>query len=239
MKKRIGYNRKKVSAEKRKVILEPESPFAYREAYKAMRTNFKFLTDINGRKKIIVTSALQKEGKTSVSINLAATLAENGEKVILIDCDLRNPTVYRYLMVRADTEFGLTSILTSEDIAEKFRIYKHPKLQFSYILVGTIPPNPAELLGSDRMKKLLETLSRSYDYIICDCPPVGVVTDAALLSRSCDGVLMVVRQNYASREQVRMAKQKLDAVQANIMGIVMNQYELNKEKHGKNMEYYY
>ncbi len=91
--------------------------------------------------------------------------------------------------------------------------------------------NPAELLGSDRMKKLLETLSRSYDYIICDCSPVGMVTDAALLSSSCDGVLMVVRQNYSSCEQVRMAKQKLDAVQANIMGIVMKQYEMNKGKH--------
>ena len=108
-------------------------------------------------------------------------------------------------------------------------ILSHPKLRCDIILAGTIPPNPVELLSSDQMEQLLDQLSERYDYIICDTPPVGVVTDAVALSRFCDGVILVVRQNMATREQVWKAKQNLETVQANVIGTILSCYDISSD----------
>lgn len=217
-------------------LLTPESPFAYAEAYKTLRTNLSFASFSKQYKKIIITSAIPNEGKSTVAMNLGITLAESGAKVLLIDCDLRNPTLRRLLRVRSEYKKGLTSLLAGQAHPNDF-IIKHPKIGCDVLLAGTIPPNPVELLTSPQMGALLEKFSAEYDYIICDTPPVSVVTDAAALSRYCDGVIMVVRQNASTREQVHIAKRNLEAVQANIIGAIMSHYDMSQDTHASNSYY--
>ncbi|WP_230399494.1 CpsD/CapB family tyrosine-protein kinase [Novisyntrophococcus fermenticellae] len=233
LQKRKGYE------DIRPEILGGDSPFVYKEAYKKLRTNINFLSVNSSYKKIIITSAIPNEGKSSVAINLAATLAEKGEKVLLLDCDLRKPSIGQYIGNRKDWKTSLTDLLMGEVLPEKISIYRHPELNFSYIPCGHIPPNPAELLGSVRMKELLQSFGKMFDYVICDTPPVSVVTDAALLSSYCDGVLMVIRQKYTSKEQVRAAKQNLDAVHADIIGGVLNRYDIKGDIRDKSGRYGY
>lgn len=209
-------------------LLTDSAPFAYAEAYKTLRTNLSFASISKQYKSIIVTSAIPHEGKSTVAVNLATTLAESGAKVLLMDCDLRNPTLRRLLKVRHDYKEGMTSLLTGRASLSDC-IFKHAKIQCDILLAGAIPPNPAELLSSPQMKKLLEQLSGHYDYIICDTPPVSVVTDAAALSRFCDGVILVVRQKKSTRDQVWAAKRNLEAVQANIMGTVLSCYDMSDD----------
>jgi len=195
-------------------------PFAYAEAYKTLCTNLSFVSASRHCKKIIITSAISNEGKSTVAVNLAAALAESGARVLLIDCDLRNPTPER-LLLQTDSRKGLTSLLTGmQDAADC--IVRHPKLNFDILPAGVIPPNPVELLSSQRMNTLLNRMNRYYDYIICDTPPVNAVTDTAALSRFCDGVILVVRQKLSTRTQAQAARQKLEAVQANILGTILS-----------------
>lgn len=209
-------------------LFASSAPFAYAEAYKTLRTNLSFASISKQYKKIIVTSAIPNEGKSTVATNLAMTLAESDANVLLIDCDLRNPTLRRLLRVRAEYKMGLTSLLTGESSLEKC-IFRHPKMNCDVLLAGTTPPNPVELLSSPQMKTLLDRLSERYDYIICDTPPVSIVTDAAALSRYCDGVILVVRQKLSTRDQVWTAKRNLDAVQANIIGTVLSCYDMSSD----------
>lgn len=208
-------------------LLTNNAPFAYAEAYKTLRTNLSFASISKQYKKIIITSAIPNEGKSTVAVNLAITLAESDARVLLIDCDLRNPTLRRLLRARPDYKDGLTSLLTNKAAEEC--IFRHPKMNCDVLLAGTTPPNPAELLSSPQMKQMLDRLSEQYDYIICDTPPVSVVTDAAALSRFCDGVILVVRQKVSTRDQVWAAKRNLDAVQANVIGTILSCYDMSND----------
>lgn len=221
-------------------LLSAASPFAYAEAYKTLRTNLSFASISKQYKKIILTSAIPNEGKSTVAVNLAITLAEAGARVLVVDCDLRNPTLHRLLRVKNGTAGNLTALLTGMLQLQEC-VFHHPKFNCDFITAGVVPPNPAELLGSERMAQLLEELSWQYDYVICDTPPVSVVTDAAALSRFCDGVILVVRQNMSTKDQVRTAKRNLEAVQANIIGTILSCYDLSadsKESTGKYNGYY-
>lgn len=209
-------------------LLTNNPPFAYAEAYKTLRTNLSFASISKQYKKIIVTSAIPNEGKSTVAANLAMTLAESDAKVLLIDCDLRNPTLRRLLRMRPEYSEGLTALLTGTATLEECLV-KHPKMKCDVLLVGAVPPNPVELLTSPQMKDLLDRLGEQYDYIICDTPPVSIVTDAAALSRFCDGVILVVRQKASTREQVWAAKRNLDAVQANILGTILSCYDMSDD----------
>lgn len=217
-------------------LLTNSAPFAYREAYKTLRTNLSFASISKKYKKLIITSAIPNEGKSTVAVNLAFTLAESDAKVLLIDCDLRNPTLRRLLKVRPDYKEGLTSLLAGTAALNEC-IFKYPKMNCDVLLAGIKAPNPVELLSSPQMNELLERLSDHYDYIICDTPPVSVVTDAAALSRFCDGVILVVRQKTSTRDQVHAAKRNLDAVQANLIGSIMTFY--NKTNDPSAMHPYY
>lgn len=210
------------------VLLTSDSPFAYTEAYKSLRTNMNFVT-MNGKyKKIVVTSSIPDEGKSSISINLATTLAQKGAKVILIDCDMRSPSIHKYLSIKQKFDKGLSNLLAGAVSIEDCMI-QDPASNFAVIPSGEIPPNPSELLESPNMKRLLDVLTERFDYVICDTPPATVVTDSAIVSRYCDGVLLVIRQKFATREQVRKAKQNLDAVGANIIGAILDRYDARED----------
>ena len=217
------------------VLVNKNTPFQYQEAYKSLRTNLKFLSMGQSCKKIVLTSAIPGEGKSSVAINLAVSLAEAGNRVILVDCDLRKPVLHRYLKIDNTAYKGLTNALSGGSLAES--IINIKALGLHVMVADAIPPNPAELLGSSRMKRLIEELDNHYEYIIFDTPPVSVVTDAAVLSQYTDGVILVVRQNYSTFEEVNVAKKNLGAVKANILGAVLN--DLNMKSVDKKSGYYY
>ncbi len=217
----------------KQMILSQDSPFAYAEAYKLLRTNLNFVAStINGCKKIVVTSAMPNEGKSVLSINLAVTLSELGYKVLLIDCDLRNPSIHRYLRVKESYLQGLSTVLSGQaELGDC--IYLHPTYKFNFIVSGAVPPNPNELLCSAKMSMMLEALAESFDYIICDAPPAGIVSDALVLSRITDGVILSIKQGETKRNQVKAVKQALNDVNANIMGAVLTQCNVKdiKEKY--------
>lgn len=216
-------------------IVSSDAPFEYVEAYKTLRTNFHFVTMNGENRKIVVTSTLQDEGKSSVAINLAISLAEAGKKVLLIDADMRNPSLHRYLQLKKDHATGLSNLLTG--ILKMEDCLMETSRGFDIIPGGPVPPNPVELISSPAMGNLLKVAEEQYDYIICDAPPVGVITDAAALSPMCDGVLFVIRQKMANKVQVRAALQGLKTVNAKILGTVLNQYDISKDD-GKGYGYY-
>ena len=223
--------KKRLVAEKdisRLEIVSAGSPFAYAEAYRSLRTNLNFVTHLKKYRKLLLTSSLPNEGKSSVAINLAYILAENGYRVILIDCDLRNPMLHKYLRAQRYRMTGLSTVLSGTCTVEE-AIARFSDLKFHLMTAGPIPPNPAELLASEDMGDLLDALAVKYDYVICDTPPVSLVTDAVVLSQHCDGTLLIVRQNYASFDEVKKTKRSLKNVNADIIGCVLNQYDISAD----------
>ena len=199
-------------------------PFEFAEAYKALRTNFNFAVHNGQDRKILITSAIPNEGKSSVAINLALSLVQSGKRVLLVDADLRNPSLHRYLNVKRDAERGLSVALMGNVTMEDSII--ETVLGMDVIPGGPIPPNPAELVGSKTMGELLDAALENYDYVICDAPPVGLVTDAAALSALCDGVLFVVRQKETKKNMVYSAVHRLKSVDAKILGVILNHYDM-------------
>ena len=206
-------------------LVSENTSFAYQEAFKSLRTNLQFLSMEKQIKKILITSAIPGENKTSTAINLAVTLADAGNSVLLIDCDLRKPAVHKYLHIDKSSNKGLARALSSRQL--KDAIIPCKDIGIHVIISDMIPPNPAELLGSAKMGALLSALESHYNYIILDTPPVSVVTDAAVLSQFADGVILAVRQNFATVDQIQRAKKNLEAVNANILGAVLTDFNMN------------
>ena len=206
-------------------LITGDAPFEFSEAYKALRTNFNFVSRNGENRKILITSTIPNEGKTSVAINLAISLVQIGKRVLLVDADLRNPSLHIYLNLKRDRERGLSSVLVGgmpweEAIVETLH-------GFDVIHGGPIPPNPVELVASGDMRTLLDAALEQYDYVICDAPPVGIVTDAAALSTLCDGVLFVVRQKMGKKNQIMSAVHKLQSVNAKLLGVILNHYDMS------------
>lgn len=218
-------------------LIVDDAPFEYIEAFKELRTNLHFVASQNKEEgkcwKIIVTSSVPGEGKSTTAINIALSLAQGRNKVLLVDADMRNPVLRNYLRLKQENETGLSALLNND---VKFSdCLVRTNYGVDVIANGPTPPNPAELIKSDAMYSLLKGAESHYDYIIFDTPPVGVITDAAALSPLCDGVLYVVRHSYANKKQVHSAIKKLQMVDAKILGAVMTQYELPKQtgKYGR------
>ena len=204
----------------RKHILSEKSGFYLQEAYRALRTNMNFaLADTEGCKVAMVTSALQSEGKSLTALNLAIALGQTDQKVLLIDCDLRRPRLARLMNINAPA--GLSNLLIDFSLLD-VSIVNSAEHGIDMILAGDIPPNPAELLSSGRMQKLLSMLKEQYDYVIIDSPPVDLVADAVALSSLCDGVLFVVRANQSERGAVIHGMEQLEYAGANVIGFVFN-----------------
>ena len=204
----------------RKHILSKKSGFYLQEAYRALRTNVNFaLADKEGAKVVMVTSALQSEGKSLTALNLAIALGQMDQKVLLVDCDLRRPRMARLLNINAPA--GLSNLLMDFSLLD-VAVTSSEEHGIDLILAGDIPPNPAELLSSGRMQKLLDRMREQYDYILLDSPPVDLVVDAVALSTKCDGVLFVVRADQSERGAVIHGMDQLQYAGANVLGFVFN-----------------
>ena len=221
-------------------ILGNKTPFPVREAYKAARTNIMFSLPQPGCKTVLFTSSAAAEGKTTVCLNSAITFAQTGAKVMVIDGDLRRPRVHK--MLRENNVPGLTNLLGNFCSLENV-IRTTPVENLHFISAGSIPPNPAELLGSEGMRQLLEVLQEQYDYVFTDTPPIGVVTDALSISNIVSGVVMVVRQNSTNHDALQHAVESLEFAKAKILGFVLNDVTssngLSSSFFGKKGAYYY
>lgn len=211
------------------MITDARSPIA--ESYRHLRTSLLLSSAGQPPKTILVTSSQPSEGKTTTAINTAFMLAQTGAEVLIIDCDLRRPRLQAHF--GAPNSKGLTNLLSGEsDVDNLVQVYaQQPNLKF--LTSGPVPPNPAELLGSDEMRKLLNTLSERFTHVVIDSPPAISFTDASILSTMVDGVVLVVHGGRSSRAVVRRAKQQLLDVGAHIFGVVLNNVKLETQ------DYYY
>lgn len=219
-------------------LIGGEIPFTALESYKLLRTKLQFsFAEGDGCRVIGVTSALSGEGKSLTSINLAYSLSELGKRVILIDADMRRPTLAKKLSIKSEP--GLSSCLTGQrdlnNLLQNCGIAGNEKA-FRVIAAGQNPPNPVELLSSNRMDVMLETLRKHYDYIILDMPPVTEVSDVLAVANKLDGVLLVVRHNMCNRTVLNSTVRQLAFVNAKVLGVVYN--GVNEEVDGYFKKYY-
>ena len=207
-------------------LLTVNDNFFIREAYKSLRTNVMFaITSEVESRVIMMSSAMPGEGKSTTAANLAISLAEAGQKTLLIDCDMRKPRISRLMNLRSKK--GLSDTLFQEK-EEKIPLARIKDLELYVLTAGSIPPNPSELLGSNRMKNLLERMRREFAYIILDTPPINVVTDAVALSPYTDGTLLVVRSAVTEHNAVGHAVEQLKRANAKLLGFVLNDVERKK-----------
>ena len=209
--------------QERKNLINSQSDFYILEAYKSLRTNVMFsLTGDEKSKVILLTSSMQGEGKSTTAVNLAISFALDGKKVLLIDCDMRRPKLARLLGLRYN--IGLSNVLIRPDLLSSAFVGTFEK-NMQVLLAGDVPPNPSELLGSSRMRELLEVLKDQFDYILLDTPPVNVVTDAMVLCPLTDGVLFVVRSGLAERGAVMRAVDQIGRTNTKLLGFILNGVE--------------
>lgn len=238
-----GYGSKRRGTTKKTTAGHAQAPvlfggnisFAASEAYKLLRTKLQFsFADESSSRVIGFSSALSGEGKSLSAINLAYTMSQLDKKVILIDCDMRRPTLAEKLGIRKLP--GLSGYLTGQHTLEEMIQncnLKNEETAFQVIAAGQNPPNPIELLSSERMIRFLKHLREKYDYIILDLPPVGEVSDAMAVAKETDGMLLVVRQNYCDRVVLKEAVRQFDFIDAKILGVVYNCTTESSGRYGK------
>jgi capsular exopolysaccharide synthesis family protein len=213
---------------------DPKSPIS--EAYRTIRTNIEFSNLDQEVKTIVVTSSQQNEGKSTVIANLGVSFAGMEDKrVLVVEGDLRNPTVHR--MFNVSNSHGITEILTNQKSFDEC-VHKTDVKGLDVLSCGKIPPNPSEMLGSRKMKTFMESLRDYYDYIFIDAPPIGIITDAGIISTYADGTILVVASKEVDIDMVKIAKERLEKVNANLLGVVLNKFEDSNKSYGY-YNYYY
>jgi len=228
----LKFNKKeknKVSNKKSLItFLNSRSPIS--EQYKTIRTNIQFSSDL-GIRSIVVTSSAPGEGKSTTVANLAIVFAQQGKKTLLIDADMRKPTIhYKFNL---ENHKGLTNVLTKRnDLEDCFQESVIENL--SVLTTGPIPPNPAELLGSKIMDDVLGEALEQFDMILIDTPPVLAVTDAQILANRCDGTILVVKSGETQIDAAKKAKELLLSANGKLLGTVLNQKKVNQSHY-----YYY
>ncbi|UOQ87022.1 CpsD/CapB family tyrosine-protein kinase [Gracilibacillus salinarum] len=203
--------------------MNPRSPIS--EQYKTIRTNLQFSSVDGDLQTMLVTSSGPSEGKSSTTANLAIVFAQQGKKVLLIDADMRKPTLH--YTFRMDNRRGLSSVLVGESTLLE-SISNCDVAGLDLLSCGPIPPNPSELLGSKAMEKMIVAAKEEYDVILFDTPPVLAVTDAQILANICDGAVMVVRSNQTENDAAIKAKELLEVGNAKLLGVVLNDREQKK-----------
>lgn len=202
------------------VQVDPRSQRA--EAFRSVRTNLQFIDVANPPKSIVVTSSVPGEGKSTMTANLALSLAETGMRVVVIEGDLRRPRLLDYLGFEGSV--GLTDVLIGRMQAQDV-LQRVGRTSLSVMGAGPIPPNPSELLGSANMERLIKHLEHEFDYVLIDAPPLLPVTDAAVLSTIVDGALVVVGAGIVARDQLRHALESLETVNGVVLGLVLNRVQ--------------
>ena len=211
-------------------IVEKKPKSVASEAYRSLRTNIQYSSFDNKYQTLVVTSANPGEGKTTVAGNLALALAQGESKVLLVDCDMRRPSIHKTFKI--SNTYGISDLLVGnkklESVANKYND------NLSIVPAGKIPPNPAEMLASKAMTAFLEEMKNYFDYIVLDTPPLRAVTDAQVLSTKVDGSLIVVRAGVTKKDAVHNAVSIINKVNGTIIGTVLNGADNSKDKY-----YYY
>lgn len=220
------------------LLLDLDQRSALAEAYRHLRTSVLLSAAGRAPRTLVVTSCVPSEGKTTTSINLAVTLAQTGARVLVIDGDMRRPSVHRAFGL--ENKRGLSNILSSQmSEAEMLALVQKEKDSGLYILTsGMVPPNPAELIGSDQMRNVLIELGKTFDHIVIDSPPVASFTDGILLASNADGVILVIHASECSRKVVQRARQSLLDVGAKVLGVVLNRVNLRSPDYYYSYQYY-
>ncbi|WP_303211274.1 CpsD/CapB family tyrosine-protein kinase [uncultured Clostridium sp.] len=196
------------------------------ESYRSLRTNIQYSSIDKQVKTLVVTSSNAGEGKSTVSGNLAYTFFQSGKRVLIIDCDLRKPSLHRKFNV--SNEVGLTDVLVGT--SELNKVMKKIDDNLYLLTTGTLPPNPAEIIGSNTMENFLDECKINFDYIILDTPPILPVTDSKLLAIKADATVLVVRSEISKSKHVSQAFKELEKVNANVIGTILNDVEMHSEK---------
>lgn len=221
-----------MTPEEGRKFIGPNLNFAASEAYKRLRTNISFsLPDRNKCKIIGVTSALKGEGKSTTSLNIAYAFSQTGQKVLLMECDLRLPNIAKRLAIHSKP--GISNLLAGQcsgnDVLQRSKILE----KVHVIVSGDIPPNPAELLASEQMKQTMDALAQVFDVIIVDLPPITVVSDAAIASNLVDGMVVVTRKDYCDKRAIADAVGQLRFANAKILGFVFTGADPEKKRYKK------
>lgn len=210
-----------------KFILDnPKSQIS--EAFRTLRTNIQFLDIDRDLKSVVITSSIPEEGKSTIAVNIAISMAQLDKKILLIDCDLRKPVLHKYFNL--NNRQGLTNILAKKEDFKSNIISVNEIVGLDILPSGPVPPNPSELLSSKSMEKFLDSIDKDYDLIIIDSPPVGVVSDSTILSTLVDGTILVVSAGTTDRIQVIRSKEQLEQVDANILGTILNKIPIRKDQ---------
>lgn len=208
-------------------VVEDKPKSVDAEAYRTLRTNIQYSSFDNEIRTIAVTSSEMAEGKSTVAGNIAISFAQSEKKVILVDCDLRKPSVHKNF--KASNLVGVSEVLLGKVTLDEAVQQRYDN--FNYLTSGKIPPNPSEMLASTAMTNLIKRLKDEYDLIILDTAPLRAVTDAQILSTKVDGTILVVRAGKTKKDVVIEAKNLLDKVGANVIGTVLNAVENTRGKY--------
>ena len=223
--------------------LDPGLKFRIEESYKSIRTNIMLSVIKNGCKTIVVSSSNAGEGKTTTSINLAISLSQADQRVLLIDGDLRKPKIHHYFSIpnAPGIKNFLSGVANNKSRNADLFNTVHPTeiANLSIITSGSIPPNPAEILGSELMSEFLKEISKHFDYIIIDTPPINVVSDALPVVRMSDGIIVVIKSNSSTHPELAKTIEALKFIQANILGFVVNFVENKSSRYSKKYGYTY
>lgn len=215
-----------------KLITEHDKESPVSEAYRTIRTNLRFAGADKPLKFIGVTSSIPSEGKSTTISNMAVVMAMDGKRVLLIDCDMRKPMIHRIFEL---PNRGVTNcIATGVSVESVIRKEVSPNLDI--LTSGPVPPNPSEMIGSEKMASLLKQAGESYDYVLIDLPPVLPVTDAALMSSKVDGMVLVVGSGDVTPEEGKHVKEQLDQAGAHMVGVILNKVPV---QHNRGYNYYY
>jgi capsular exopolysaccharide synthesis family protein len=233
---RRGRRERAAPVGNRDLIVHTHPKSSVAECCRTIRTNITFMSAERRRKTLVVTSASPREGKTTVSISLAISLAQSGKRILIVDTDLRKPRIHRAF--NKPLTRGVTSILVGEHTASE-AIYETEIPGLSMLACGPIPPNPSELLHTKQFHQLLAELAEDYDHLILDSPPMAVVTDAAILAPQVDGTILIIHAQRTTRDALRSALRQLRDVSGHLVGGILNNVDLSSNRYGYSTSYYY
>lgn len=203
------------------------------EHYNLLVTNIQFSG--SGIKKILITSAEENEGKSTVSINLAKTFADLGFKVLFIDADTRNSSLLSRINLSSKIQ-GLTSYLSGISSIENV-LYSTDISNLTILPAGVIPPNPVSLLQSRKFEAAISAFEKYYDYIIIDSPPIGIVADALIIAEKCDASILIAKENFTKQKVLKKAKEQLEKSQSKFLGVILNSVDIKTVNYGKYGKY--